>query len=44
MIGLFAVINILTSGLSDLWFIYPSIPFAIVLVIGLLRNSKRNER
>ncbi len=40
MIGLFAVINIVTSGLSDLWFVYPSIPFAIVLAIGLMRTSR----
>jgi adenylate cyclase len=40
MIGLFAVINILTSGLSNLWFVYPSIPFAIALVIGLLRTQR----
>ncbi len=32
MIGLFFVINLLTSGLSTLWFVWPSLPFAAMLV------------
>ncbi|MBG6147948.1 adenylate cyclase [Labrenzia sp. EL_142] len=32
MIGLFFVLNLLTSGLSTLWFVWPSLPFAVMLV------------
>lgn len=32
MIGLFFVINLLTSGLSTPWFVWPSLPFAAMLV------------
>ena len=28
MIAMFATINLLTNGFSEIWFIYPSIPFA----------------
>lgn len=36
MIGIFFVINLLTSGLSTLWFIWPSLPFAIAIVWHLI--------
>ncbi|WP_035898413.1 adenylate/guanylate cyclase domain-containing protein [Labrenzia sp. DG1229] len=32
MIGLFFVLNLLTSGLTTLWFVWPSLPFAVMLV------------
>ena len=35
-IGGFAAINLLTSGLSEVWFIYPSMPFAVYLLIYFL--------
>lgn len=35
-IGAFAAINLLTTGLSDIWFVYPSIPFAVYLLIYFL--------
>ena len=33
MIGMFAVINLLTNGLSEIWFVYPSIPFVFFLAV-----------
>ena len=39
-IGIFAAINILTTGLSELWFIYPSIPFVIALIFHFLVRQK----
>jgi len=30
-IGAFAALNLLTTGLSEVWFVYPSIPFALFL-------------
>jgi adenylate cyclase len=35
-IGMFAAINLLTTGLSEVWFIYPSIPFALLLIYHFL--------
>ena len=35
-IGMFAAINLLTTGLSEVWFIYPSIPFALYLIYHFL--------
>ncbi|WP_299819972.1 adenylate/guanylate cyclase domain-containing protein [uncultured Roseibium sp.] len=32
MIGFFFILNLLTSGLSTLWFVWPSLPFALALV------------
>ncbi|MEO9527866.1 adenylate/guanylate cyclase domain-containing protein [Roseibium sp.] len=32
MIGFFFVLNLLTSGLTSLWFVWPSLPFAMMLV------------
>ena len=39
MIALFATINLLTSGLSEIWFIYPSIPFAAFLALRLVSGG-----
>ena len=33
MIAMFATINLLTNGFSEIWFVYPSIPFAFFLVV-----------
>ena len=33
MIAMFATINLLTDGFSEIWFVYPSIPFAFFLVV-----------
>ncbi|MES0809195.1 adenylate/guanylate cyclase domain-containing protein [Roseibium sp. SCPC15] len=32
MIGFFFLLNLVTSGLSSLWFVWPSLPFAAMLV------------
>lgn len=32
IIGFFFVLNLLTSGLSTLWFVWPSLPFAVMLI------------
>ncbi|MDN3719581.1 hypothetical protein QW131_11215 [Roseibium salinum] len=32
MIAFFFVLNLLTSGLSVLWFVWPSLPFAMLLL------------
>jgi adenylate cyclase len=31
-IGMFAAINLLTTGLSEVWFVFPSIPFVLYLI------------
>ncbi len=36
MIGFFFILNLLTSGLSTLWFFWPSLPFAIMLAWHLV--------
>jgi adenylate cyclase len=43
MISLFFLLNLLTSGLSTLWFVWPSLPFAAMLFWHLLvgRQQKR---
>ena len=38
MIAMFATINLLTNGFSEIWFVYPSIPFAFFLVVRSLAN------
>ena len=44
MITLFATINLLTSGFSTIWFIYPSIPFVLFLLFHfLVLNNKHAE-
>ncbi|MHA7772460.1 adenylate/guanylate cyclase domain-containing protein [Roseibium sp. M-1] len=46
MIGFFFVLNLLTSGLGTLWFVWPSLPFAAMLVWHLLvgRREKSLQR
>jgi len=39
-IGIFAAINLLTTGLSEVWFIYPSIPFVIILIYHFLVRQR----
>ncbi len=39
MIGMFATINLLTNGLSEIWFVYPSIPFVFFLVVRRFGNQ-----
>ena len=40
MIGMFATINLLTNGFSEIWFVYPSIPFVFFLVVrGLAKRT-----
>lgn len=43
MIGFFFVLNLLTSGLSTLWFVWPSLPFAMMLVWYLLVGRKEKS-
>lgn len=43
MIGFFFVLNLLTSGLSTLWFIWPSLPFAFMLVWHLVVGRKEKS-
>lgn len=33
MIAMFAMINLLSNGFSQIWFVYPSIPFAFFIVV-----------
>jgi len=35
MIGIFALINILFTGIADPWFIFPSAPFALYILLKL---------
>ena len=39
-IGGFAAINLLTTGLSEIWFVFPSIPFVVYLLIYFLVRRK----
>jgi adenylate cyclase len=39
-IGGFAALNLLTTGFSEVWFIYPSIPFVIFLIFHFLVRRK----
>jgi adenylate cyclase len=39
-IGIFFAINLLTTGLSEVWFIYPSIPFVIFLIFHFLVRQR----
>ncbi|MCV0426423.1 MAG: adenylate/guanylate cyclase domain-containing protein [Roseibium sp.] len=43
MIGLFFVINLLTSGLSTLWFVWPSLPFALMLVWHVIVGRREKQ-
>lgn len=43
MIGFFFVLNLLTSGLSTLWFIWPSLPFGAMLVWHLVVGRKEKS-
>ncbi|MCK7612166.1 adenylate/guanylate cyclase domain-containing protein [Roseibium sediminicola] len=43
LIGFFFVLNLLTSGLSTLWFVWPSLPFAMMLVWHLLVGRKEKS-
>jgi len=43
MIGFFFVLNLLTSGLSTLWFVWPSLPFAMMLVWHLFVGRKEKS-
>ena len=36
MIGFFFILNLLTSGLGTLWFVWPSLPFLIMLIWHLI--------
>ncbi|WP_269581653.1 adenylate/guanylate cyclase domain-containing protein [Roseibium sp. Sym1] len=40
MIAFFFVLNLLTSGLGTLWFVWPSLPFGLMLVWHLLVGRK----
>jgi len=43
MIIFFFLVNLLTSGLFNPWFIYPSAPFAIFAFLSLRRAQKRDR-
>jgi adenylate cyclase len=43
VIGFFFVLNLLTSGLSTLWFVWPSLPFAVVLAWHLILGRRDKE-
>ncbi len=43
MIGFFFVLNLLTSGLSTLWFVWPSLPFALMLIWHFLVGPKEKK-
>jgi adenylate cyclase len=40
MIAFFFVLNLLTSGLGTLWFVWPSLPFGLMLIWHLLVGRK----
>lgn len=40
MIGVFFILNLLTSGLSNLWFVWPSLPFGVFLLWHLFVGKK----
>ncbi|MET1410809.1 adenylate/guanylate cyclase domain-containing protein [Roseibium sp. HPY-6] len=42
-VGLFFVLNLLTSGLSTLWFVWPSLPFVAMLVWHFLVGRKNES-
>jgi len=43
LIGFFFILNLLTSGLSSLWFIWPSLPFAIAIAWHFTVGSKQHD-
>jgi adenylate cyclase len=43
-IAMFATINLMTSGLSDIWFIYPSAPFAAFLAFRYVTGTLWPEK
>jgi len=43
MIGFFFVLNLLTSGLSELWFVWPSLPFAMMLVWHVIVGRREDK-
>jgi adenylate cyclase len=43
LIGFFFVLNLLTSGLSTLWFLWPSFPFIIMLAWHLVVGGKDQD-
>ena len=43
MIGFFFVLNLLTSGLTTLWFVWPSLPFGVILAWHLIVGRRSNE-
>lgn len=43
MILFFLVLNLLTSGLSSIWFVWPSLPFAVMLLWHVLIGQKEKK-
>jgi adenylate cyclase len=43
MIGFFFVLNLLTSGLSTLWFVWPSLPFGMMLAWHLIAGRRGDK-
>ena len=43
-IAMFATINLLTSGLSDIWFVYPAAPFAAFLAFRYVTGTLWSEK
>jgi adenylate cyclase len=43
MIGFFFLLNLLTSGLSTLWFVWPSLPFAMMLIWHLVVGRREKS-
>ncbi|KZM48592.1 adenylate/guanylate cyclase domain-containing protein [Labrenzia sp. OB1] len=43
IIGFFFILNLLTSGLSSLWFVWPSLPFALTLVWHFLMGRREKK-
>ncbi|SHM05880.1 adenylate/guanylate cyclase domain-containing protein [Roseibium suaedae] len=44
MIGFFFLLNILTTGLSPLWFVWPSLPFIFLLAWSLLLGKGSSQK
>jgi adenylate cyclase len=43
MIAFFFTINLLFSGIANPWFIYPSLPFALVVLLSIRRGERRRR-
>ena len=43
MIALFFAINVVSDGIGNPWFIYPSAPFALIIFLAFRREQRRGR-